>query len=64
MVFPDIPFVARMPKGKIYWTNTHQLHNFVNGSHEPRVHIIFNNANEQENYSNPYLKELHSDRFT
>ena len=64
MVFPDIPFVARMPKGKIYWTNTHQLHNFVNGAHQPRVHIIFNNANERENYNNPYLKELHGDRFT
>jgi hypothetical protein len=64
MVFPDIPFVARMPKGKIYWTDTHQLHNFVNGAHEPRIHIIFNNANEKENYNNPYLKELHGNRFT
>ncbi len=63
MVFPDIPFVAYMPKGKIYWTDTHQLHNFVNGDHEPRIHLIFNNANERENYSNPYLKELHGDRF-
>lgn len=64
MVFPDIPYVAFMPKGKIYWTDTHQLHNFVNGDHEPRIHIIFNNANEKENYNNPYLKELHGDRFT
>lgn len=63
MVFPDIPFVAYMPKGKIYWTDTHQLHNFVNGDHQPRIHLIFNNANERENYSNPYLKELHGDRF-
>ena len=63
MVFPDIPFVAYMPKGKIYWTDTHQLHNFVNGDHEPRIHLIFNNANEKENYNNPYLKELHGDRF-
>lgn len=63
MVFPDIPFVAYMPKGKVYWTDTHQLHNFVNGDHEPRIHLIFNNANERENYSNPYLKELHGDRF-
>jgi hypothetical protein len=64
MVFPDIPFVARMKPGKIYWTDTHQLHNFVNGAHEPRIHIIFNNANERENYNNPYLKDLHGDRFT
>jgi hypothetical protein len=64
MVFPDIPFVARMSKGKVYWTDTHQLHNFVNGDHEARIHIIFNNANEKENYDNPYLKELHGDRFT
>ena len=64
MVFPDIPFVAYMPKGNIYWTDTHQLHNFVNGDHEPRIHLIFNNAKEKENYDNSYLKELHGDRFT
>ena len=64
MVFPDIPYVARMDKGKIYWTDTHQLHNFVNGDHSPRIHIIFNNANERENYNNPYLKVLHGDKFT
>lgn len=64
MVFPDIPYVAFMPNGKIYWTDTHKLHNFVNGDHTPRIHIIFNNANERENYNNPYLKELHGDRFT
>lgn len=64
MVFPDIPFVASMPAGKIYWTNTHHLHNFVNGDHAARIHIIFNDANERENYDNPYLKELHGDRFT
>lgn len=64
MVFPDIPFVARMPTGKIYWTNTHQLHNFVNGDHKPRIHIIFNDANERENFNNPYLKVLHGDKFT
>lgn len=64
MIFPDIPFVARMLTGSIYWTNTHQLHNFVNGDHTPRIHIIFNNAEEKENFDNPYLKVLHGDRFT
>ena len=64
MVFPDLPFVARMPAGKIYWTDTHKLHNFVNGDHEPRIHIIFNDANERENFNNPYLKVLHGDKFT
>jgi hypothetical protein len=64
MVFPDLPFVARMPKGKIYWTDTHQLHNFVNGDHTPRVHIIFNDANERENFDNRYLRILHGDKFT
>jgi len=64
MVFPDIPFVARMPYGKIYWTNTYELHNFDNGDQKPRIHIIFNNANELGYYDNPYIKELYSDRFT
>jgi len=64
MVFPDVPYAAFMPKGKIYWTDTHKLHNFVNGDHAPRIHLIFNNANERPNYDNPYIKELHGDRFT
>ena len=64
MVFPDVPYVAFMPKGKIYWTDTHKLHNFVNGDHAARIHLIFNNANERPNYDNPYIKELHGDRFT
>lgn len=64
MVFPDIPLIARMPVGKMYWTDTHQLHNFVNGDHNPRIHVIFNNSNEQPNYKNPYLRILHGDRFT
>lgn len=64
MVFPDIPFIARMPLGSVYWTNTHQLHNFVNGDHVPRIHLIFNDATELPNYNNPYLKVLHGDRFT
>jgi hypothetical protein len=64
MVFPDIPFVARMSYGKIYWTNTYELHTFVNGDHSPRIHIIFNNADEIAYYDNPYIKELYGDRFT
>lgn len=64
MVFPDIPFIARMPYGKVYWTNTHKLHNFLNGDNKPRIHIIFNDANEREYYDNPYIKELYGDRFT
>ncbi len=63
MVFPDIPFVARMNPGSIYWTNTHELHNFVNGDHSPRIHMIFNNADELPNYDNRYLEILHGDRF-
>lgn len=64
MVFPDIPFVARMDHGAIYWTNTHELHNFVNGDHSPRVHLIFNDATELPNYDNRYLEILHGDKFT
>lgn len=63
MVFPDVPFVARMYPGKMYWTNTHELHNFVNGDHSPRVHLIFNNANEREKFDNRYLRILHGNKF-
>lgn len=58
MVFPDLAYIARMPLGKIYWTNTHELHNFVNGDHSPRIHMIFNSADELPNLENPYLEKL------
>jgi hypothetical protein len=64
MVFPDKPFIARMETGNIYWTDTHELHTFVNGSLQQRIHIIFNNANEKPNYKNPYLEKLYGTRFT
>lgn len=56
MVFPDCQnSIVRMHPGKVYWTNTHQLHNFVNGSEEDRLHIVFNDAHEQKHLNNPYL---------
>lgn len=64
MIFPDHAIIARMSTGKVYWTDTHQLHTFINGAHTSRIHIIFNDANERENFDNPYLKVLQSDRST
>lgn len=55
MIFPDKDITARMYPGKLYWTNTHELHNFVNGTFEDRIHIVFNNANEPKNLDNEYL---------
>ena len=63
MVFPDLNEVVRMPYGSIYWTDTHELHTFINGTLEDRIHIIFNDASEDQNLSNPYLKKLYGDRF-
>ena len=64
MVFPDLAYIAHMPLGKVYWTNTHELHNFVNGDHSPRIHLIFNDANELPNLDNPYLEKLDVRKFT
>lgn len=64
MVFPNKPFIARMEPGNIYWTDTHELHTFVNGSLQERIHIIFNDASEVPNYKNPYLEKLYGNRFT
>jgi hypothetical protein len=56
MHFPDKETTVRMYPGKMYWTNTHELHNFINGTFENRIHIIFNDAREQKNLNNPYLE--------
>jgi len=56
MIFPDKEVILRMHTGKLYWTNTHELHNFLNGDLQPRIHIVFNNANETKNLDNPYLR--------
>jgi hypothetical protein len=56
MVFPDKEKIVRMYPGKVYWTNTHELHNFVNGTLDNRIHIVFNDASELKNLENPYLK--------
>jgi len=56
MIFPDFePSVARMPAGSIYWSNTHELHNFVNGTTQSRVHIVFNDATEDKYLDSNYL---------
>jgi hypothetical protein len=55
MIFPDKDVIVRMYPGKMYWTNTHELHNFVNGTFEDRIHIVFNNAKEPKNLTNDYL---------
>lgn len=55
MIFPDKEKTVRMYPGKVYRTNTHELHNFINGTHEDRIHIVFNDANETKNLNNPYL---------
>jgi len=55
MIFPDKDTIVRMYPGKVYWTNTHELHNFVNGTLEDRLHIVFNSALEKKNLDNPYL---------
>jgi hypothetical protein len=56
MVFPDKDVILRMYPGKMYWTNTHELHNFLNGDLKDRIHIVFNNATEKKNLDNPYLR--------
>jgi hypothetical protein len=56
MIFPDKDVILRMYPGKAYWTNTHELHNFLNGDLQPRIHIVFNNADEPKNLDNPYLR--------
>ena len=56
MHFPDRETTVRMYPGKMYWTNTHELHNFINGTFEDRIHIVFNDARETKNLNNPYLK--------
>lgn len=55
MHFPDKNVTARMYPGTMYWTNTHELHNFVNGTFEDRIHIVFNDAAETKKLDNPYL---------
>lgn len=55
MIFPDKDVILRMHPGEFYWTDTHELHNFINGSWEDRIHIVFNNAFELKNTTNPYL---------
>lgn len=56
MHFPDKETTVRMYPGKVYWTNTHELHNFLNGTRQDRIHIVFNNAEETKNLNNPYLE--------
>lgn len=56
MVFPDRDTIVRMYPGKVYWTNTHELHNFINGTFDDRIHIVFNDASETKNLDNPYLR--------
>jgi hypothetical protein len=58
MVFPDKQIVPKMEVGYVYWTDTHELHTFVNGSTEDRIHIIFNDAREKPNFENPYFEKL------
>jgi len=55
MHFPDKNVTVRMHPGTMYWTNTYELHNFINGTFEDRIHIVFNNATETKNLDNPYL---------
>ncbi len=55
MHFPDKNVTVRMYPGKLYWTNTYELHNFINGTFNERIHIVFNNATERKNLNNPYL---------
>lgn len=56
MHFPDKETTVRMYPGKIYWANTHELHNFINGTTDDRIHILFNNALEEKNLNNKYLE--------
>lgn len=56
MHFPDKNVTARMYPGKAYWTNTHELHNFINGTIDARIHLIFNDAAETKNLDNHYLR--------
>lgn len=58
MVWPEYNSVNPLTPGNIYFCNTHEIHNYVNGEYENRINFIFNDATEL-----PYLENPHLDRL-
>ena len=56
-VFPEHNKVCKMYENHIYWTNTYELHTYINSSFDERVNLIFNNANETKEMFEEYMKE-------
>lgn len=56
MVFPEHNQILKVKKGFIYWTNTYETHNYINGSFKERINLIFNNANETKDMFEDYIK--------
>jgi len=61
MVFNQQNQVLSMEPGKMYWTNTHEVHNYINGAYTNRINIIFNDACELPYLDNPFLPMLFPD---
>lgn len=57
MVFPEHSLVLKMTRGFIYWTNTYEMHNYLNGTFSPRINLIFNNANETKEMFYEYVNK-------
>lgn len=58
MVWPTHNLVVPLTPGEIYFCNTHEIHNYVNGEYTERINIIFNDANELPYLENPHLDKL------
>jgi hypothetical protein len=60
MVWPEHKLVCPLKPGNAYYCNTHEIHNYINGEHEDRINIIFNDANELPYLDNPHLSRLYN----
>lgn len=60
MVWPEHNLVFPLKPGNVYYCNTHEIHNYINGELKDRINIIFNDANELPNLDNPHLSRLYN----
>ena len=61
MIWPEYNQVLSMKPGEVYFCNTHEIHNYVNGDYEERINLIFNDATELPYVDNPHLTRLFKD---
>lgn len=57
MIFPEYDAICRMENDYIYWTNTYELHTYINSSFNERINLIFNNANETKEMFENYMEK-------